>query len=237
MKKILLRLLLVLLTAMIAACGRSTTKSSAGDDDSSKKNFQKNFKEFCLLRTNPLTGKKEGTTVYSSKVSGTVAPEVWDIKAGEVDFATNHFLECTKSTSGCYVDAIDTFTVSLPASTYKYARNYRASPTPEAADMFLDADGVYLSGSPVNWLGTGGSSKSGEIFLLFQGYKPNCVVIGGPPGKDCYAYALEIYPDSASPTWDVHKPSKGDVKDVPCSEAGLGSPQQPGGGGGHDPPP
>ncbi len=178
-----------------------------------------------------LTRKDSDGNVSHKTVYEPAGFAVWEVDDGRIHTAHNKYSDCIDSLKGgCNIEPKEGFAITAVAGNFEYRRDY-LTPSNEGDEVakLTSVGNRYLSG-PVKWA----SGSTGEVFVLYTGTMSKCQFPGITNSPNpCDTFDIELYPDSVS-GWDKYRPDGADWEKGVCT--GSASPQEPGGGGGHDPP-
>jgi hypothetical protein len=192
---------------------------------------------WCMERTDS-SGNVSYRTVYKPADAA-----AWAVADGLIHAEHNNYADCMdRSKAGCNVEVFERFSIS---SNLTYTRDYAdvgaADETSALAAEGGNPGGRFLIGD-VSWPLAGGGQRMGKVFILYNGVKQQCA-FAGPPAithmvqgmiPPCSTYDIELYPADVA-GWGDYMPSG--VKRWTAGVCMRGAtPQEPGGGGGHDPP-
>lgn len=189
---------------------------------------QTSLPDLCLKRTHPIGGKDTFTYFWSQSA------DKWRIDPLIMHSASNSV--CSPG-DACFIGHLELMYVvpdssTTPPTKATLTRYPRGLSKPEIIPLTIESNGKYLKGTGSDY----------DIFILFRGNQGCKVALGA--NNDAYAqnstcnfYSVETYPRAITASaWTRYRPDNASwVGTTDCKNAGAS--YQPGGGGGHDPPP
>ena len=180
----------------------------------------------CLRRTDP--GKNDLiTNVYPRGESA------WLNKTILVHGEHNQISDCQDKGAKCHVGRWDTFEVVKDLSGQLRVIHRSLGERAKIYDATLDSRGYFIHGVQ-------GVINPQHVFIMQTSAPTSCVKLGSNPelnyeGKQCSHFVIEVFPEKLQ-NWKPVRPDQQGEADWP-SELCAAESMQPGGGGGHDPPP